>query len=94
MKKLLFGLFALGLTNFCNAQTTDKKEEVKFTPPVIKKNKPKAKSTSTAKFTPPVIKKDEEVKFTPPVIKKNKVAKKSEKVKFTPPVIVKDKSTK
>jgi len=81
MKNLLFGLFALGLANFCNAQTTDKKEEVKFTPPVIKKNKPTAKLTSTAKFTPPVI-------------KKNTTAKKSEKVKFTPPVIVKDKSIK
>lgn len=93
MKKILFGFFTLGLVNLCNAQTADKKDEVKFTPPVIKKNKPTPKSTTTAKFAPPVIKKDEEVRFTPPVIKKNKTIKR-EKVKFTPPIIVKDKSTK
>jgi hypothetical protein len=81
MKKLLFGLFALGTVSFCNAQTADKKEEVKFTPPVIVKDEPATKSTNT-------------VKFSSPIIKKNKTAKKSKKAKFTPPVIVKDKSTK
>jgi hypothetical protein len=58
MKKILFGLLTLGITNLCAAQTVDKKDEVKFTPPVIKKDE-------EVKFTPPVIKKDEEVKFTP-----------------------------
>jgi hypothetical protein len=72
MKMLLFGLFTLCVISFCNAQTTDKNDEVKFTPPVIKKDKPTVKSTTKAKFTPPVIKKDEETKFTPPVIKKDK----------------------
>jgi len=94
MRKLLFGFLALGLANFCNAQTADKKDKVKFTPPVIKKNTPATKSTSTVNFPPPVIKKDEEAKFPPSVVKKNKTAKKSEKVKFALPVIVKDKSTK
>jgi hypothetical protein len=93
MKKILCGFLALGMVNFCNAQTAIKKDEVKFTPPVIKKNKPKTKLASTAKFTQPVIKKNDEVKFNPPVIKKNKTAVKIEKVKFTPPVIVKDKPT-
>jgi hypothetical protein len=74
MKKILFGLLTLGITNLCAAQTVDKKGEVKFTPPVIKKDE-------DVKFTPPVIKKDEEVKFTPPVIKQNKTTKK--KIKFT-----------
>ena len=59
MKKLLFSVFALGLANLCSAQTTVKKEEVKFTPPVIKKDKPVVKTASTTKFTPPVIVKDE-----------------------------------
>jgi len=94
MKKVLVGLFALGFTNLCAAQTAGKKEEVKFTPPVLKKNKPAAKSDGTAKFTPPVIVKDEEVKFTPPVLKKNQPSKSNKKVKPTHPVIVKDKSTK
>ena len=61
MKKLLFCLFALGLANFCIAQTADKKKEVKFTPPVIKKNKTVKKSEKT-KFTPPVIVKDKSTK--------------------------------
>jgi len=39
MKKVLFGFLTFGLVNLCNAQTADKKEEVKFTPPVIEKNK-------------------------------------------------------
>jgi hypothetical protein len=32
MKKILFGLLTLGITNLCAAQTVDKKGEVKFTP--------------------------------------------------------------
>jgi hypothetical protein len=94
MKKILCGLFVFGLVTACNAQTADKKTEVKFTPPVITKNKATAKSASKAKIAPPVVVSDEEVKFTPPVIKKNQPSKKKEKVKFTPPVITKDKSTK
>jgi len=91
MKKVFIGLFTLGFATFCSAQSSGKKEEVKFTPPVLKKNKPNANKGSTAKVTPPVIIKDEGVKFTPPVLKKNKPVKKNKKVKFTPPVIVKDK---
>ena len=85
MKKILFGLLTFGITNLCAAQTVDKKGEVKFTPPVIKKDE-------DVKFTPPVIKKDEEVKFTPPVIKQNKTTKK--KIKFTSSKSSKYKSTK
>jgi len=90
MKKLVVGFLALGFANFCQAQTSGKKEEAKFPPPVIKKTKPNTKSTSTAKFPPPVIKKDDKAKFPPPVLKEEKAAKKSEKVKFAPPVIKKD----
>jgi len=90
MKKLLFSAFALGLANLCSAQTTVKKEEVKFTPPVIKKDKPVVKTASTTKLTSPVIVK--EVKFTPPAIKKNKAVKKNRKAKPISPVIVKDAS--
>ena len=98
MKKIVLGLFALGLVQFCSAQTT-KKSAVKFTPPVIVKDTPTIKSNEKVKFTPPVIKKDEvakdeEVKFTPPVIKKDHPNKKKSPVKFTPPVIVKDKTRK
>ena len=91
MKKLLFSAFALGLANLCSAQTTVKKEEVKFTPPVIKKDKPVVKTASTTKFTPPVIVKDE-IKFAAPAIKKNKAVKKNRKAKPISPVIVKDAS--
>ncbi len=92
MKKLLVSFLVLGLANFCVAQTAAKNSEIKFTPPVIKKNKQVRKTThvSTVKFTPPVIENDDEVTFTPPVIKKNKATKKTQTVKFTPPVIVKD----
>ena len=54
MKKLLFSAFALGLANLCSAQTTVKKEEVKFTPPVIVKDE--------IKFAAPIIKKNKAVK--------------------------------
>lgn len=61
MKKILFGLLTLGITNLCAAQTVDKKGEVKFTPPVIKKDE-------EVKFTPPVIKQNKttkkKIKFT------------------------------
>ena len=91
MKKLLFSAFALGLANLCSAQTTVKKEEVKFTPPVIKKDKPVVKTASTTKLTSPVIVKDE-IKFAAPAIKKNKAVKKNRKAKPISPVIVKDAS--
>ncbi len=96
MKKVLLGALVMGLAQLCAAQAKPV-SEVKFTPPVIKKDKKPAKANEVV-FTPPVIKKDvvkkDEVKFTPPVIRKNKHAKKSKKVKFSPPVIVKDMSTK
>ena len=94
MKKLLCGLFALGLVIISNAQTTGKKSEAKFTPPILKKNEAATKSAGSAKTTPPAVKAEEKVKFTPPVLTKNKPSKKKEKVKFTPPVFAKDKSTK
>jgi hypothetical protein len=56
MKKLFLGLFALGIFQFCNAQTKHI-SEVKFTPPVIKKDKPASKPIEKVRFTPPVIKK-------------------------------------
>ncbi|WP_162944632.1 hypothetical protein [Flavisolibacter nicotianae] len=86
MKKVALGLFAFALANFCHAQTTAKKEDVKFTPPIIKKNKP----ASVTKFTPPVIWKDKGTSRTHTVTYKSGAAKKRENVKFTPPVIVKD----
>lgn len=86
MKKAALTLFAFALANFCHAQTAAKKEEVKLTPPVSKKNKP----ATTTKFTPPIIVKDQEVNRLQPVAVKSRAAKKKEKVKFTPPVIRKD----
>ncbi|MEI6950731.1 hypothetical protein V9K67_26350 [Paraflavisolibacter sp. H34] len=88
MKRLLFGLLALSVANFCNAQAADKKGEAKFPPPTLTKNKAVSKSANTAKFPPPILKNDDELKPPPPpALKKNKAPKKSEKVKFPPPVL-------
>jgi hypothetical protein len=73
MKTLLIGILSLGMANFCHAQAAGKKEQVKFTPPVIKKDHPATKSSSTQKIPPPVI---VQQKFPPPAIKKDKTRKK------------------
>ena len=83
MKKLFLGILSIGLVHFCTAQTK-KNSDVKFTPPVIKKDKESTKTKKRVVFTPPVIKKDKltsngEVKFTPPVIKKDKPVKAKKK---------------
>lgn len=89
MRKLLFGLFALGLANICNAQTTDPKKETKLPPPAIEKNK-------EVKFTPPRIKKTSEAKGTAPRVEKvkfkaprksTKRVKNSHESKLAPPVV-------
>lgn len=92
MKKVLLGCLVWSLVSISVGQTAAKKEETKFTPPVIRKDKPKTKQKAAAKFTVPLIVKEENAKFTPPVIQKKKTAKKRAQAKFTPPVIVKDKA--
>lgn len=97
MRKLLFGLFALGLANICNAQTADKKKEQKPASPEIQK-------VEVVKFTPPRVIKKEQVKSNPasPKIevvkfraprKTTKKIKNSQEPKFVPPVVVQDKTT-
>ena len=81
MKKIISTVFALGMLQLAQAQT--KEEAVKFSPPVIKKNKlaknvdvpppppPKKLSTRTTVPKPPVppkALKEEAVMFTPPTI--------------------------
>lgn len=55
MKKLILGIFAIGLMQSGTAQKKTK-NAVKFTPPVIKKDQ--AVSNDKVKFTPPVLKKN------------------------------------
>ena len=78
MKKIFLLVISLTTIAFSQAQTNSKKP-IKFTPPIIVKDKEG---------------KAGKVKFTPPIIKKNKPSiKPVSKVKFTPPVIVKDGPT-
>ncbi|MFN8244641.1 MAG: hypothetical protein U0X40_11360 [Ferruginibacter sp.] len=78
MKKLLLGILTVAATNLCTAQVAGQKEEAKFTPPVIRKDKPAAKT-------------DNSVKPSHRKHAKRVTTKSKEKVTFTPPVIVKDK---